>query len=119
MTPASAPRLFLDSNVLTSGIVSPWGLDKAVLSLCAARICRMLLAEIVREEVEVNFGTRVQYSVFECVLESKDIDRLQAAIKRIIKPDDRVRYYHLCERCEQHVVTIGGVVTTSPHTLVV
>jgi len=28
-------RLFLDSNVLTAGIVSTWGLDKAVLSLCA------------------------------------------------------------------------------------
>lgn len=47
-------RLFLDSNVLTRGIVAPWGLDKAILSLCAARICRMVLAEIVREEVEEN-----------------------------------------------------------------
>jgi predicted nucleic acid-binding protein len=47
-------RLFLDSNVLTAGIISSWGLDKAVLSLCAARICRMVLAEIVREEVEEN-----------------------------------------------------------------
>jgi predicted nucleic acid-binding protein len=47
-------RLFLDSNVLTGGIVSPWGLDKAVLSLCAARLCRLALAEIVRDEVEEN-----------------------------------------------------------------
>jgi len=47
-------RLFLDSNVLTSGIVSEWGLDKAILSLCAARICRLVLAEVVREEVEEN-----------------------------------------------------------------
>ncbi len=47
-------RLFLDSNVLTGGIVSPWGLDKAVLSLCAAKICRLVLAEAVREEVEEN-----------------------------------------------------------------
>ena len=45
-------RLFLDSNVLTGGIVAPWGLDKAVLSLCAARIGRLVLAEAVREEVE-------------------------------------------------------------------
>jgi predicted nucleic acid-binding protein len=45
-------RLFLDSNVLISGIVSPWGLDKAVLSLCAGRICRLILAEAVRDEVE-------------------------------------------------------------------
>jgi len=47
-------RLFLDSNVLTGGIVSRWGLDKAVLSLCAARVCRLLLAEVVRDEVEEN-----------------------------------------------------------------
>jgi predicted nucleic acid-binding protein len=47
-------RLFLDSNVLTGGIVSAWGLDKAVLSLCAAGIGRLVLAEVVREEVEEN-----------------------------------------------------------------
>lgn len=38
-------RLFLDSNVLTGGIVARRGLDRAVLSLCAARICRLVLAE--------------------------------------------------------------------------
>ena len=47
-------RLFLDSNVLTGGMVARWGLDKAVLSLCAAKICRLVLAEAVREEVEEN-----------------------------------------------------------------
>jgi predicted nucleic acid-binding protein len=52
-------RLFLDSNVLTAGIVSTWGLDKAVLALCAARICRLVLAEAVREEVEENLLTRL------------------------------------------------------------
>ena len=54
MTPRGPLRLFLDSNVLTGGIVAAWGLDKAVLSLCAARICRLVLAEIVRLEVEDN-----------------------------------------------------------------
>lgn len=54
MTGSRKLRVFLDSNVLTGGIVSPWGLDKAVLSLCAARICRLVLAEAVREEVEEN-----------------------------------------------------------------
>lgn len=38
--------------------MSEWGLDKAVLSLCAARICRMVLAGYVREEVEENLLTR-------------------------------------------------------------
>lgn len=31
-----------------------WGLDKAVLSLCAARICQLVLAEAVKDEVEEN-----------------------------------------------------------------
>ncbi len=52
-------RLFLDSNVLTAGILSAWGLDKAVLWLCAARICRLVLAEAVREEVEENLLMRL------------------------------------------------------------
>jgi predicted nucleic acid-binding protein len=52
--PRKQLRLFLDSNVLTGGIVARWGLDKAVLSLCAAKICRLVLAEAVKEEVEAN-----------------------------------------------------------------
>jgi predicted nucleic acid-binding protein len=58
MTRAVRLRLFLDSNVLTGGILAPWGLDKAVLSLCAARICRMVLAQVVRQEVETNLLSR-------------------------------------------------------------
>ena len=54
MASQNRTRLFLDSNVLTGGIVSEWGLDKAVLSICAARVCRMVLADVVRYEVEEN-----------------------------------------------------------------
>ena len=54
MTNRRKIRLFLDSNVLTGGIVSPWGLDKATLSLCAAKVCKLILAEVVRDEVEEN-----------------------------------------------------------------
>lgn len=53
-------RLFLDSNVLIGGIVSPSGLDRAVLSLCAARICRLVLAEAVRDEVEEALLLRIR-----------------------------------------------------------
>ena len=62
--------MFLDSNVLTAGIVSAWGLDKAVLSLCAARICRLVLAEAVREEVEENLRLRLGG------MESGDVNRV-------------------------------------------
>ena len=65
-----------------------------------------------------NFGTPVQYSVFECVLDPKDFPRLQAAVQRLITPDDHVRYYRLCEHCAQQIMALGGVVTQPPRTLV-
>jgi hypothetical protein len=37
-----------------AGILSTWGLDKALLSICAAGICKLVLAEAVRDEVEEN-----------------------------------------------------------------
>jgi len=52
--PSKRLRLFLDSNVLTGGIVSRWGVDKAVLSLCASRVCKLVLADVVKDEVEEN-----------------------------------------------------------------
>ncbi len=51
---AKQPKLLLDSNVLTDGLFSRFGLSKAVLALCAARTCRMVLAEWVKIEVERN-----------------------------------------------------------------
>ena len=44
--------LFLDSNILLEGMRSRWGLSKAVLSLCAARIHQFVLAQHVITEVE-------------------------------------------------------------------
>jgi predicted nucleic acid-binding protein len=54
MSARPATRLFLDSNVLTRGIISPWSFDHALLKLCASRIHKMVLAEIVKLEVENN-----------------------------------------------------------------
>jgi len=72
-------RLFLDSNVLTGGIVSAWGLDKATLSLCAAKVCKLVLAEVVREEVEENLLLHAER------LPSVDADRLIEDYHRLIK----------------------------------
>ncbi len=70
-------RLFLDSNVLTGGILAAWGLDKAVLALCAARICRMVLAEYVRDEVEENLLSRAaQFSPAEADQVIEDYGKL-------------------------------------------
>jgi predicted nucleic acid-binding protein len=72
-------RLFLDSNVLTGGIISPWGLDKATLSLCAAKVCRLVLAKVVRDEVEENLLLHAQR------LPSLDADQLIEDYRRLIK----------------------------------
>ncbi len=77
-------RLFLDSNVLTGGILSTWGLDKAVLSLCAARICRMVLAEYVRDEVEDNLLVRA--ATFSPIEASQVIDDY-AKLLRLARPE--------------------------------
>lgn len=50
---APAPKLLLDSNVLTDGLVSRFGQSKAVLAF-AAKTCRLVLPEIIRIEVERN-----------------------------------------------------------------
>ena len=50
------PRLLLDSNVITDGLVSRFGQSKAVLALCAAKTCRLVLPEINRIEVERNLS---------------------------------------------------------------
>ncbi len=50
----SKPRLFLDSNVITDGLVSRFGQSKAILSLCAAKTCRLVLADVVHREVRRN-----------------------------------------------------------------
>lgn len=60
MTSPRKLRLFLDSNVLLGGIIAQWGLDKAVLSLCAAKIARLVLAEAVRDEVKENLRLHSQ-----------------------------------------------------------
>jgi predicted nucleic acid-binding protein len=71
-------RLFLDSNVLLGGIVAEWGLDKAVLSLCAAKIVQLVLAEAVRDEIEENLLLHAQR------LPAPQADKLLQNYRRLI-----------------------------------
>lgn len=61
----------------------------------------------VASELE-NFGTRVQYSVFECHLMAAQVRELQQRLEAIIVwGEDRVRYYPLCQKDKEHII-IGG-----------
>jgi len=65
-----------------AGIVSDWGLDKATLSLCAAKICRLVLAEVVRDEVEENLLLHTKR------LQLPDAERLIQDYHRLIRLTD-------------------------------
>ncbi|MEA3309786.1 MAG: CRISPR-associated endonuclease Cas2 [Chloroflexota bacterium] len=50
--------------------------------------------------VLLNYGTPVQYSVFECLLKPARVTKLKAQVARVIHPrEDQVRYYYLCATC--------------------
>ena len=68
-----------------------------------------------------NFGRRVQLSVFECLLEDKQVERLKAGIERLIETDeDTVRIYRLCGTCEERVEILGqGVRSEDPDVYIV
>ena len=57
----------------------------------------------------LNYGTPVQYSVFECLLDAKGEKEMRRAVSRVIrKRKDHVRFYTLCAGCLQKGETTGG-----------
>jgi len=57
----------------------------------------------------LDFGKRVQYSVFECLLSRDLYAEMLAIIERNIEDDqDSVRIYPLCAGCREQVVLLGG-----------
>lgn len=58
----------------------------------------------------LDFGTPVQYSVFECLISKANEKRMKQAIHSIIKQKvDEVRIYPVCERCLRKVEITAGV----------
>jgi CRISPR-associated protein Cas2 len=55
----------------------------------------------------LDFGTRVQYSVFECIMDCSRLDDMTAKLGRIISDEDSVRIYALCAKCEGVVRVMG------------
>ena len=56
----------------------------------------------------LNYGNRVQYSVFEAYLFKWEIDEMRLQISRIIKhSEDSVRIYVLTKKSRKDIITIG------------
>jgi len=59
--------------------------------------------------VLLDYGTPVQYSVFECLLEGEQLAQMKQAVARVIRPrKDQVRYYHLCQQCLSRTEITSG-----------
>ena len=57
----------------------------------------------------LQYGSPVQYSVFECLLDAKELASMKRTVRKLIKPKlDRVRYYALCEACVKKVEISSG-----------
>ena len=56
----------------------------------------------------LDFGDRVQYSVFEATLDKRLFDKLLKRIDNIIDvQEDSVRIYPMCAECETRKITLG------------
>lgn len=57
----------------------------------------------------VNYGTRVQNSVFECILDAAKFREVKAILEKIIdKKYDSLRFYYLGNKYETKVEHIGA-----------
>ncbi|MFZ5570184.1 MAG: CRISPR-associated endonuclease Cas2 [Thermodesulfobacteriota bacterium] len=60
-----------------------------------------------------DFGDRVQYSVFECILDADLLEKMVDRLGKIVEEEeDSVRIYAMCAQCEKTIQIIGkGCVT--------
>lgn len=56
-----------------------------------------------------DYGTRVQYSVFEGNINKKNFDKMvRGLIQRIDPSEDNIRIYRLCGRCHKLMQVMGS-----------
>lgn len=68
----------------------------------------------------LDYGTRVQKSVFECIIdESKYIEMKQRVQEIIDLENDSVRFYNICERCKGRIEISGRGIYVSDDDIIV
>ncbi len=59
-----------------------------------------------------DYGERVLYSVFECLLAPWELEELRDKVESILVPEeDNVIYYVICEKCEKKIEHMGRTKT--------
>ena len=69
----------------------------------------------------LDYGTRVQYSVFECNLTAKQLSELEQRLLKVYdEAEDTIRIYRLCKGCLKAVRAHGrGKVTEDEEVYIV
>lgn len=65
----------------------------------------------------LNYGSRVQYSVFECIMDDKLLEKMTAKLKKLVSDEDSIRIYALCAKCEKVVAVFGRGEITKDETV--
>ena len=59
-------------------------------------------------KILLNFGNRVQYSVFEATLTSELFEKMISHLKRVVRnEEDSIRIYKLCKECKKGIKILG------------
>ena len=70
--------------------------------------------------VLADYGKRVQYSVFECRVDTKTLEKIITMLKPFAEGNDSIRVYQICETCLKKAVLLGrGEFTEAPEFYVV
>lgn len=82
-------------------------------------VCYDISDDKVRYDISqrlLDFGARIQESVFECLLDAAQYQRMVAALDRIpLNELDKVRIYKICANCVEAVRIYGpGRVSSDP-----
>lgn len=57
----------------------------------------------------VNYGQRVQNSVFECVADAAEMVRIKSELVELIDPEkDSLRFYHLGNKYQAKIEHVGA-----------
>ena len=72
-------------------------------------------------KILLDYGPRVQYSVFEAQLDTAALDRLRKRIADHVEPaEDSVRIYPHCITCAARIEIIGqGTVSQDPEFIII
>jgi len=65
----------------------------------------------IAEKLE-DYGKRVQYSVFECILDDEKFKEIIEELASLIYDEDSLRFYNLCENCLKRIKVFGAAEIT-------